>query len=670
MSKKLTKVLALALAAAMTLSACGSTQAPAETPAAPSTPEATTPATPAPSTPAAPEAPKAEPITDLVIGRLATREMETFNILYSTSFSDFENLTNMIDSLVEVDTKGNVVPAIAESWETNDNGLTWTFHLREGVKWVDMNGNIKGDVKAHDWAVALEWVMNYHKNLTAHTSQPKDMIAGCTEYLEYTKNLTEAEAWALDASEGSVFMEMVGIECPDDLTLVYHCPTEKPYFPSFPAWAGLYPMSQGMVDELGVEGVMAMDNTNYWYNGCYTMTTFVHGNEKIFTKNPHYWDTEAQLFDTVTVKMIDSNEVGYQLYENGEIDMCDLSESNLNTIYSNPDHKFYNYLVEKPATQYAFPFHINFVKNNEDGTEDVNYNKAIANTAFRQSIYYGLDFTTYYQRTNAINPMSCENDCYTMKGLIYTTDGTDYTQLVRDELGLPAYNGETPVRLNKEKAEALKAQAIEELTAIGVTFPVEFDYYVAGANQTAIDTANVLAQAFSDCLGDDYITLNICTYVSSFSQEVRNPRLQSLYVSGWGADYADPVNYLGQEVLSESANYKTTSNCLTLIENPTDYNAELIAAYETFTDMVWAADAIVDDHDARLAAFAEAEAYMIENVLVLPSYYSVSWGLTRVNYFSRMNAIFGCQNDKMKNWETNVNGYTTEEMAAAAAANA
>ncbi len=670
MSKKLTKVLALALAAAMTLSACGSTtQAPAETPATPSAPSTTTPAAPsAPATPAAPEAPKAEPITDLVIGRIATREMETFNILYSTSFSDFENLTNMIDSLVEVDTKGNVVPAIAESWETNDNGLTWTFHLREGVKWVDMNGNIKGDVKAHDWAVALEWVMNYHKNLTAHTSQPKDMIAGCTEYLEYTKNLTEAEAWALDASEGSVFMEMVGIECPDDLTLVYHCPTEKPYFPSFPAWAGLYPMPQGMVDELGVEGVMSMDNTNYWYNGCYTMTTFVHGNEKIFTKNPHYWDTEAQLFDTVTVKMIDSNEVGYQLYENGEIDMCDLSESTLNTIMNNPDHKFYNYLVEKPATQYAFPFHINFLKNNEDGTEDVNYNKAIANTAFRQSIYYGLDMTDFYKRTNAINPLSCENDCYTMKGLIYTTDGTDYTQLVRDELGLPAYDGKAPVRVKADKSAELKAQAIEELTAIGVTFPVEFDYYVAGANQTAIDTANVLAQCFSDCLGDDYIKLNICTYVSSFSQEVRNPSLQSMYISGWGADYADPVNYLGQEVLSESANYRTYSNCLNLMENPTDYNADLRAIYETFTDMVWAADAIVDDHDARLAAFAEAEAYMIENVLVLPSYYSVSWGLTRVNYFSRMNAIFGCQNDKMKNWETNVNGYTTEEMAAAAKA--
>ena len=667
MKKAFLKVVALMMAATMMLTACSSGTTTETTTESTTTETTTTETTTPETTTPAETTTEAEPIKDLVIGRLATREIETFNILYSTSFSDFENLTNMIDSLVEVDTKGNVVPAIAESWETNDNGLTWTFHIREGVKWVDMNGNEKGEVTSHDWAVALEWVMNYHKNLTAHTSQPKDMIAGAAEYLEYTKNLTEAEAWALDASEGSIFMEMVGIECPDDYTLVYTCPTEKPYFPSFPAWAGLYPMAQGMVDELGVEGVMGMDNTTFWYNGCYTMTEFVHGNEKVFKKNESYWDKDCTLFDTVTVKMIDSWDVGYQLYQSGEIDMCDLTESQLNTITSDPNHEFYNYLVEKPATSYAFPFHINFYKYNEDGTLDENYNKAISNTAFRQSIYYALDLTTYYQRTNAIHPMSCENDCYTMKGLIYTSDGTDYTQLVRDELGLPAYNGETPVRLNSEKAEALKAQAIEELTAIGVTFPVEFDYYVSASNQTAIDTANVLQQAFSNCLGDDYITLNICTYVSSFSQEVRNPSLHSLYISGWGADYADPVNYLGQEILSESATYKTTSKCLDLIANPNEYNAELISTYETFTQMVQDADAIIDDNDARLQAFAEAEAYMIENVLVLPCYYNVSWGLTRVNYYSRMNAIFGCQNDKMKNWETNSNGYTTEEMEVLAA---
>ena len=663
MKKTFLKVVALMMAATMMLTACGTTtEKPAETPSTPA----------APSTPDAPSAPvetpkEVEEIKDLVIARLATRELETFNILYSGNFSDFENLTNMIDSLVEVDTKGNVVPAIAESWESNDNGKTWTFHIREGVKWVDMNGNIKGDVTAHDWAVALEWVMNFYKNDSSHTSQPIEMIAGAKEYYEYTKGLNQEEAYALDASEGSVFMETVGISCPDELTLVYTCPTEKPYFPSFPAWAGLYPMAQAMVDELGVDGVKSMDNTNYWYNGCYTMTEYVHGNEKVFTKNPHYWDTECSRFETVTVKMIDSSDVAYQLYENGEVDWVDLTESNLETIINNKDHKFYDYLVEKPATQYAYPLHLNFNKNNEDGSEDVNYNTAIANTAFRQSIYYALNFKEYYKRTNSIHPMSCENDAYTMKGLIYTSDGTDYTQLVRDELGLPEYNGETPVRLNAEKAASLKAQAIEELTALGVTFPVEFDYYISASNQTALDTANVLKQCFTDCLGDDYVTLNICTYISSFSQEVRIPRLFSFNINGWGADFGDPINYLGQEVMgSDGAFYANSYSYINTLEENAN-NAELLATYRTFTDMVNAANAINDDNDARLQAFAEAEAYMIENVLVLPCYYNVSWCLTKVDPFSKMNAIFGCQNDKMKNWVTNAEGFTTEEIAASAA---
>ena len=109
-----------------------------------------------------------------------------------------------------------------------------------------------------------------------------------------------------------------------------------------------------------------------------------------------------------------------------------------------------------------------------------------------------------------------------MKGLCYTSDGTDYTELVRQELGLPENNGETPVRLDKEKVEQYKQQAMEELTALGVTFPVEIDYYIQGSNQNMLDSANVLKQTFSDCLGDDFVKLNILTYVQSSTQEVYN----------------------------------------------------------------------------------------------------------------------------------------------------
>ena len=87
-------------------------------------------------------------------------------------------------------------------------------------------------------------------------------------------------------------------------------------------------------------------------------------------------------------------------------------------------------LVEKRPDKFSYQFHWNYSKMKEDGTPDDNWNKAIANTAFRQAMYYGLDLTSYLSRTNAVNPLSCENNFYTMKGLVYMSDGRDYADVV------------------------------------------------------------------------------------------------------------------------------------------------------------------------------------------------------------------------------------------------
>ena len=245
-----------------------------------------------------------------------------------------------------------------------------------------------------------------------------------------------------------------------------------------------------MIDELGVDGIKSMNNENMWYNGCYTMTSYIQGNEKVFTKNPHYWDTECSRFETVTIKMVESNDVAYQLYQSGELDEVTLTESNVKTISGDESNPYHDQMIEWPLDFRSYQFHFNYDKRNEDGSVDTNWNTAISNEAFRKSWYYGLDLTPYYSRTNAVNPMSCENLFYSMPGLLYTSDGTDYTDLVRQELGLPESNGETMVRLDAEKAEQYKQQAIEELTALGVTFPVGVDYYIAASNQAALDSAN------------------------------------------------------------------------------------------------------------------------------------------------------------------------------------
>ena len=661
MKEKVSKLLALALAAAMVLSGC-STGSTSSSESSSSDSEGSTTSSEGETEETAESA--HEPITDLVLAKVSTSELATFNLLNSETSADTQYLTNIWDGLLEVNNYGELVPCIAQEWGTEDGGLTWTFNLRDNATWVDVNGEEKAKVTSQDFLTGMEWILNFYKNDSANTSMPMEMIEGAKEYYEYTKGLTQEEAYALDASEGSKFREMVNIETPDDYTVIYHCTTAKPYFDTVCAYTCMYPLAQGLVDELGIDGIKSMNNENMWYNGAYTMTSYIQGNEKVFTQNPAYWDTDCTRFNTVTIRMVESTDVAYQLYQSGEIDEVTLTESNVKTISGDESNPYHDQMVEWPADFRSYQFHLNYNKLNADGTPDTNWNTAAANEAFRLSWYYGLDLTPYYSRTNAVNPLSCENNYYSMPGLLYTSDGTDYTDLVKAELGLGDANGETMTRLDADKAEQYKQQAIEELTALGVTFPVGIDYYISGSNQTALDSATVLAQCFSDSLGDDYVQLNIKTYVSSASQEVYEPKLQSINISGWGADYGDPQNYLGQETAGNDTAYytRTLSNVNDLVEDET--NADLLAKYAEFTQMVADADAIHDDLDARYEAFAKAEAYLIQHALTIPNYYNVGWMLTKINPYSKMKAMFGIQNNKMKNWETSMDGYTSEEMEA------
>ena len=568
----------------------------------------------------------------------------------------------MLDGLVEADSYGNIVPGIATDWVTEDGGKTWTFHLRDNVTWVDVNGNEKAKLTADDFMTGMEWVLNFYKNDSANVSMPSEMIQGAKEYYEYTKTLTEEQAYQLTAGDGSKFREMVGIETPDDYTLVYHCTAAKPYFDTVMAYICMYPMAQGMVDELGVEGVQGMNNENMWYNGCYLMTSYVQGNEKLFVPNPAYWDSDCKRFDSITVKMVESNDVAYQLYQSGETDYVELSESNVKTISSDENNPYHDKMVEWKKTFSSIQMKFNYDKRNEDGSDDNNWNRAVANENFRKAWYYGLDFTDYFSRYNAINPMSCENNTYTMNGLCYTSDGTDYTELVKKELGLAEENGETPARLDRTKAEEYKQKAIEELTAQGVTFPVEVDYYISGSNQTALDTATVLKQVFADSLGEDFVTLNIGTYVSSVRKEVYEPQLQSIAITGWIPDYGDPQNYMSQETYGNDNAYYTVlvSNANDLEDN--EQNKAVLGLYKEFTALVEAADAI-SEKDARYAAYAKAEAFLLDHAMNIPVYHDIGWVLTKINPYSKMNAVYGIQNWKIKNWETNSDGYSTELLA-------
>ena len=676
------KLLALLLTVAMVLSlaACGpntdqTTQAPAQTTQAPDQTKAPDQSTQAPDQPTqAPDQPTTAPEPEgkktLNTYETKARELETWNIHYSQAAADLNVLCNLIDGLLTNDNHGNLKLNAAKSYESPDGGKTWIFTLNDGMTWFNKDGEEQAEVVASDWATGLEWVLNYAKNDSYNVSMPAEMIAGANDYYEYTKALTESDgaeaAKALTAEDGSKFAEMVGIAVDDAAgTITYSLVDQLPYFPSVATYNCLYPLSAELIEELGVDGYRDVTWENMWYSGAYTVTYFVSQNQKVLTKSPNYWnDANCSRFDTVTIKMVESASVAFQLFKNGELDHVSLDQATLQGIYNGTsDGDLKQYLVESRPTKYSYQIHLVYAKNLEDGTTpDTNWNTAIANENFRKSLYYGLDLTNYFARTNAINPLSCQNFAYTGNGVAFTSDGTDYTKLVLKELGME-YDYTKYTRVNAEAAAQYKAKAMEELAAKGVTFPVTVDYYISGSSDVAAQTAKVLENIFAECLGSDYVVLKTNTYVSSLANEVRKPRKASIFINGWGADFADPINFLGQETYDDPQAYY--SNAYSLCNENDD--PDLIAAYKEFTDLVVAAKAITNDMDARYAAFAKAEACMLNHALVIPCSYEVGWELTKVNNYTKVYSMYGMQAYRYVDWEVSETPYTTEQMEANAA---
>ena len=622
---------------------------------------------------AAPNTTGATPLKEFISFESGNRELESWNMLYTQKAEDANVITNLWDGLLSFDCYGKVVPAIASSWEHNDDSTVWTFHLRDDVDWVDANGEVKDHLTSKDFLVGFEWVMNSYKNEANNTSMPNDTVVGAADYYEQTKAAGDAAA---DMTYEDMLAAGVGIEAPDDYTLVFTCKDPCPYFDTVAAYNSFYPVAPALLDELGIEGFRGCDNTTMWYNGPYVVEEYIQGNTKSYIPNPSYYDAaNVSRFERLTITMISDGTISLQLYENRELDEVDLGESSIATIQADPSNEYNQQMCEKRPKKFSYCFIFNYDKRKTDGTADENWNKAIANKAFRQCFSKGLELSKFFSRYNPINPLKCENDFFTMSGLCYTTDGTDYTSLVAKELGLDGekYDGKTMKRLRANNGDItdLKKQAMDELSAIGVTFPVHCSYYILAGSTTALDSATVLKQCFTDSFGDDFIVLDIETFVSSTMKEVVAPKLQSFVHMGWGADFGDPINFLTQIIVHDDNAYYSCNmtNIEGIAENgAADYQKDLVAAYEQFTDLVNEGRVIVNDTDARYAAFAKAEAYFLEENLIFPTVYDVTWCLTHANEYSKINAMYGPCNYKAVNWETSEEAYTTEQYEEFAAA--
>ena len=301
--------------------------------------------------------------------------------------------------------------------------------------------------------------------------------------------------------------------------------------------------------------------------------------------------------------------------------------------------------------------------NRWHATWDENWNRAVANENFRKAFYHGVEWYQWLELMNFINPMSCDFNTYTLPGIAKFSDGTDYVDRVEELLGV-VNNGETPGKYNAEAAAEYKAKAIEELTAQGVTFPIEMVYHVSGSNQTEQDQGVVVKQMIEGGLGTDFVTVEIDTYVTSLVSEILPNKLHCIRIVGLSAKLGDSTGLLvGEDPRDPNAIFQDTSYAQVVIDSTDDYRAELVAQLNEFADRLEAAEAIVDDMDARLEASAQAESYYLEHALCMPLYRKVSWQLTKINDWSKSPTLYGSVWSIWKDVETNSDMYTSAEWA-------
>ena len=577
---------------------------------------------------------------------LYASEVTTLNYLIASNAWDQTVGANVIDTLVEYNSTGDIVPSLAESWETSEDGLTWTFKLRQGVKWVDNTGAEIADVTAGDFVAAIKYVL---------TPEYESSIEGVLETAEI-KN-----AAAYYAGEVTDFAE-VGVKAADDYTLVFELDNPKPYFLSMLTYGCFMPAYGPQLEELGKE--FATDNLKMYYCGAYRLETFEPQQEHVYVKNASNWDAEHVYIEKIDrVYNTEASPLAPTLALRGEVDSADITSDILDDWRTNHAE-----LVTKGRSdlQYSYFFCFNFYPTFDAEYEPENWKIAVNNANFRHSIMSALDRTYTLRVDEPDTPEDLVLDTITPIGFASNDEG-DFT-------GNAVFEDTKQYFFDTEKALAYKAAAVEELTAAGATFPVKIMYPYNANSTNWGNESMLLEQQLDGVLGTDYIDVIVYQGESqSYLTDFRRSGNYAFQRCNWGADYADPETWtdpftyvIDEETGLYMSRYKY--GWPEQVLNSDDY-PESKAIMEAYYAKVAEAKAEVTDMTARYNLFAEAEAMLIANAIAIPYRFELAdYQVTKLDVYEGEYAAFGICNYRFKYQHLNDEFVTAEQNEASKAA--
>ena len=564
----------------------------------------------------------------------------TFNYLLDYYADNTAVITNLVDGLLENDSYGNLTPALAEEWSVSSDGLTYTYKLRKDAKWYTADGEEYAPVKAQDFVTGIKYAAD-------NKGQAMDLIQNSIKGLnDYVTGVTND-------------FSTVGVKALDDYTVEYTLTRPEPYWNSKTTNSILFPVNEEFLKSKDKDfGTLTPDSI--LYNGPYLLKDFTSKSSIEYVKNPHYYDHDKVTIEKVKLAYFDGSdqEMTIRNFESGAYTLAGVYPNSSN--YAKTKEKYQDNIVYslQDKTSWYFNFNVNRKAYNHTAKTTDEQKKsaqtAILNKNFRQAINFGIDRTAYSAQSNGEEAAS--------KTLRNTLVPPTFVQVGDKTFGevtaskLVNYGTEwsginladaQDAYFNKEKAQAKFAEAKKELEAQGVTFPIHLDVPVDQTNKNAVSGMNSVKQTLETVLGSDNIVIDVQQLSTDDFGNVAflapNPaaRDYDLNFDGWVGDYQDPSTYL--DLFNAETGFY-----LKIFGLDAKEDQELIKSLglDTYTQLLKEADAENKDVAKRYEKYAEAQAWMIDNSLVMSAMSNGGTAsVTKVTPFTRAYSLVGIKGD-------------------------
>ena len=474
----------------------------------------------------------------------------------ATDGDSFEVIADCIDGLMQMDKDGAAVPALAESFDVSDDGLTYTFHLRD-AKWN--NGT---PVTANDFVFA--W---------------RRIAKEAGEYAYMLDEIGNIKGAAEIISGSEADLTTLAVSAPDDKTFVVELNVPVSFFPSLMYFPTFYPINEEFYNSLA-DGTYGTSPETFLSNGAFVLESYTPGTANLSVKkNPDYWDADRVKLAGINYQVVGSSDNALTAFRNKTLDVVMVSGNQVDAAKKDAT------LAENlKVTGDGYMWYLSFSqteKNAEGGMlANANLRLAISNAIDRENLVdnYVMDgsLATY----TAVPPQFAAS----------STTGEDFSANQDAFIDYVGYNPEKAA----EYLEAAKAELGKD----------SFSFTMIYGNNEG-DEVQKVAQAIKEDVEDALPGVEI--NLQSMTKAERLDKMQNdnydIALTRWGPDYADPMTYLGMWVTNNSNNYGFWSNA--------EFD-QLIADCTT--------GAYISDYDARWEAMFKAEMIVMQEAVIAPLY--------------------------------------------------